>query len=256
VAIKGKAKRSQGHPARRVTPGPRPLIVERRPPWYREPVFLVTLAVIALVVTLVTATVRVQEAWQRDDVQRFTAALEAPMRELGAITGTGTPGKPGFGSAPDLLSGKLSKEDLARRAQNWQTELSKVRDEVDQITVGQSELVAEHGIPVNEVGGRVRMLTGIKDTYVAGIAVYEEAAQVLGSMAGAAKGKPQQDLLQQSQALVQRGGTTIDAGAEQLAILLGRYDLDAKRQLPGESGNSFSARTSGTPQLSGLAPGP
>jgi hypothetical protein len=256
VAIKGKTKRSQGRPVRRITPGPRPQLVERRPPWYREPAFLVTLAVIAVVVTLVAAVSRVQEAWQRDDVQRFTSRLEAPMSELGAITAAGTADKPGFSSASELLSGKLKPEELSRRAQNWQTELSKVRDQVDTITLGEGELVAEGGVPINEVGGRVRLLTGIKDTYVAGIAVYEEAATALGALAGAAKGKPQQDLLQQSQTLVQRGGSTVDAAAAQLAILRARYDLSVKEQLPGESANAYSARSSSTPQVPGLPPQP
>jgi len=56
VAIKGKSKRSQGRPVRRPATGPRIQSVERRLPWYRATAFPVTLAVIALLGTLIAAT--------------------------------------------------------------------------------------------------------------------------------------------------------------------------------------------------------
>ena len=53
MAIKGKSKRSQGRPVRRPATGPRIQSLERRLPWYRAPAFPVTLAVIALLGTLI-----------------------------------------------------------------------------------------------------------------------------------------------------------------------------------------------------------
>ncbi|MGH3099682.1 MAG: hypothetical protein ACRDPU_01725, partial [Thermoleophilia bacterium] len=108
MAIKGKSKRSQGRPVRRPATGPRIQTVERRLPWYRATAFPVTLAVIALLGTLVAAANRVQEGWARDDVRRFTADLRAQTDQLPSVIGTGTPKLPGFPSVQDLTSGKLT----------------------------------------------------------------------------------------------------------------------------------------------------
>ena len=116
MAIKGKSKRSQGRPVRRPATGPRIQTVERRLPWYRAPAFAVTLAVVALVGTLVAAANRAEEGWARDDVRRFTADLRAQNitgrdshpgghRRTSATGGVGaatlTTGGCGAGAAPD-----------------------------------------------------------------------------------------------------------------------------------------------------------
>ena len=102
MAIKGKSKRSQGRPVRRPATGPRIQSVDLRLPWYRATAFPVTLAVIALLGTLVAAANRVQEGWTRDDVRRFTTQLRAQTDQLPAVIGTGTKELPGFPSAQDL----------------------------------------------------------------------------------------------------------------------------------------------------------
>jgi hypothetical protein len=244
VAIKGKAKRSQGRPVRRPATGPRLQSVERRLPWYRATAFPVTLAVLALLVTLVAAVNRVQEGWARDDVARFTAALRAQTDQLPAVLGTGTAKLPGFASVGELSSGKLKPKDLALRATGWSAKLGQLQQQVEQITVG--EVPARDvpdGTPANDVGGRVPMLTSVRDAYAAALGVYVEAANAF-EQAGKAPAKPQQEaLVQQGNAIAARASSAMDAAADALARLHARYHLDLSRQLPGESPEAFSART-------------
>jgi len=136
VAIKGKCKRSQGRPVRRPATGPRIQSVERRLPWYRATAFPVTLAVIALLGTLIAAANRVQEGWTRDDVRRFTADLRAQTDQLPAVIGAGTKDLPGFPSAQDLPAGKLKPKQLAVRASGWSAKLDQIQGRVESITVG------------------------------------------------------------------------------------------------------------------------
>jgi hypothetical protein len=136
VAIKGKSKRSQGRPVRRPATGPRVQTVERRLPWYRATAFPVTLAVIALIGTLVAAQNRVQEGWTRDDVRRFTADLRAQTDQLPSVIGTGTKELPGFPSAQELTTGKLEPKKLAVRASGWSAKLGQIQGRVQEITVG------------------------------------------------------------------------------------------------------------------------
>ena len=137
VAIKGKSKRSQGRPVRRPATGPRIQTVERRLPWYRATAFPVTLAVIALLGTLVAAANRVQEGWARDDVRRFTADLRAQTDQLPSVIGAGTAELPGFPSAQELASGKLTPKQLAVRASGWTAKLGQIQGRVESITVGE-----------------------------------------------------------------------------------------------------------------------
>ena len=248
MAIKGKTKRSQGRPARRVTPGPRPQLVERRLPWYRVPVFSIAVAVVVVAITLVAAVMRVQEGWRRDDVGRFTRALEAPMRDLLTLAGTGTAAKPGFASATDLSSGKLKAAELDRRAQNWNTEIGAIRQKLAQVTLGDPEVRTEaDGVPANQVGGHVRELSGIRDAYGAAVGDYLAAADTYRS-AAKATGELQKQLLTQAQSLTQTGQQALDAAATLLADLHARYDLDVTRQLPGESSTGYAARYGNAPQ--------
>jgi hypothetical protein len=257
VAIKGKAKRSQGRPVRRVTPGPRPAAVERRVPWHRTAVFMVMVAVIALVVTALAAVTRVQQGWARDDVARFTTALDGPLDRVAAITGAGTNGKPGFTSAAELTSGKIKPEELGRRATNWATALSGLHQEIAGVRVGDPEVkLTPDGVPTNDVGSRVPVLTGIRDTYVAGVASFELAAALYGQAAKAPAAQ-RQGALQAAQTAAQSGQQTLDAVASSLAIVRAEQGLDVTGQLPGESNAGYGTRMgsgqSGDPtQLGGL----
>jgi hypothetical protein len=226
VAIKGKTKRSQGRPVRRPATGPRIQTVERRLPWYRAPAFPATLAVIALLATLVAAYSRVQEGWARDDVRRFTAALRAQTDQLPAVLGPGT--------------AKL----LALRASGWSAKLDQLRGDVEGITVGEVPAQTEfNGNPVNGVGGRVPMLASIRDQYAAAIGVYAEAANIFQRAGEApAKSKLASDLVQEGTGTAARAGAAMDAAAGALARVYARYDLDLTRQLPGESSEAFGAR--------------
>jgi hypothetical protein len=254
VAIKGKAKRSQGRPVRRPATGPRIQNVERRLPWYRATAFPVTLAVIALLGTLIAAVNRVQEGYARDDVRRFTAALRTQTDQLPAVLGTGTDKQPGFASAQELATGKLKPADLSRRATAWSARLAEIQGQVEGITVGEVPTQGEaDGNPPNTVGGRVPMLASVRDAYAAALGVYVEAANIF-DQAGKAPAKPQQQALaQQAGGTAARAGEVMDAAAGTLARLHARYDLDLSRQLPGESTEAFSARsgsaTTDTPNL-------
>jgi hypothetical protein len=255
VAIKGKSKRSQGRPVRRPATGPRISTVERRLPWYRAPAFPVTLAVIALLGTLIAAGNRVQEGWARDDVRRFTAALRAQTDQLPAVIGTGTKDLPGFPSAQELTTGKLKGNRLAVRASGWSAKLGQIQGRVESITVGEAPAEAgTDGEPANAVGGRVPMLTSIRDSYAAAIEMYFEAANTY-QKAGEASGRTATSLVEQGTAIATTAGQAMDAAAGALARVHARYDLDLTRQMPGESTEAFGARYSGaTPTQNSILP--
>jgi hypothetical protein len=255
VAIKGKSKRSQGRPVRRPATGPRIQTVERRLPWYRAPAFPVTLAVIALIGTLVAAANRVEEGWARDDVRRFTADLRAQTDQLPSVIGSGTAKLPGFASAQDVTSGKLTTKQLAVRASGWTAKLGEVQQRVDAITVGAPPAEAgTDGEPSNAVGGRVPMLTSVRESYSAAIGVYLEAGTIF-EKAGAAADKGQATaLVEQGAATAQRAGTAMDAAAGALARIHARYGLDLTKQMPGESTEAFGARYSGASPSNVLPP--
>jgi hypothetical protein len=247
VVIKGKSKRSQGRPVRRPATGPRIQTVERRLPWYRATAFLVTLAVIALIGTLVAAENRVQEGWTRDDVRRFTADLRAQTDQLPSVIGTGTKQLPGFPSAQELATGKLEPRKLAVRASGWSAKLGQLQQRVEAITVGEPPAEAgTDGEPSNAVGGREPMLTSVRDGYAAAIGVYTEAATIFQKAGEApAKSASAKALLEQGTATTAAAGRAMDAAAGTLARLHARYGLDLTRQMPGESNEAFSARYSG-----------
>jgi hypothetical protein len=247
VAIKGKTKRSQGRPARRITPGPRPQAVERRIPWYRQPVLMVAVAVAVVLITLVATVLRVQEGWRRDDVERFTAAIKAPLDKVTAISGSGSASKPGFASAADLASKKLKAAELDRRAQNWNTELGAIQSELNAVTVGEAPTEVTDGVPSNEVGGRVALLTGVRDTYSAGIGEMTEAATLFSAAGKAKTAAEQQAGVASAQAVAARAQKTMDTAAAQLAIIRAGNGLAVTAQLPGESSTGYSARYSSAP---------
>ena len=89
---------------------------------------------IALLGTMVAAVNRVQEGWARDDVRRFTADLRAQTDQLPSVIGTGTAELPGFPSAQDVASGKLTNEKLAIRASGWTAKLNQLKGRVESIT--------------------------------------------------------------------------------------------------------------------------
>ena len=244
MAIKGKTKRSQGRPVRRPATGPRIQNVERRQPWYRAPAFPATLAVIALLATLVAAYSRVQEGWARDDVRRFTAALRAQTDQLPAVLGPGTKQLPGFATAGELTTGKLKPKDLTVRASGWTAKLDQLKGDVEAITVGEVPAQTEfNGNPVNGVGGRVPMLASIRDEYAAAFGVYAEAANLF-QRAGEAPAKSElaNNLVQEANGTAAKAAAAMDAAAGTLARVYARYDLDLTRQLPGESSEAFGAR--------------
>ena len=257
MAIKGKSKRSQGRPVRRPATGPRIQTVERRLPWYRATAFPVTLAVIALLGTLVAAANRAQEGWARDDVRRFTADLRAQTDQLPSVIGAGTKDLPGFPSAQDVATGKLKPDRLAVRASGWSAKLEQIRGRIESITVGEPPADAgTDGEPANAVGGRAAMLTSVRDSYVAAIAVYEEAANIyLKAGEAPAKSKTANALIEQGAATATAAGQALDAAAGALARVHARYGLDLTRQMPGESTEAFGARYSGAaPNANNLLP--
>jgi hypothetical protein len=262
VAIKGKTKRSQGRPVRRVTPGPRAVAVERRAPWYRAPAFAVTLAIVALLVTLVVAVDRTQFGWARDDVARFTDALNGPVNKVTSIAASGADGKPGFSSAAELATGKVKAADVVSRAQTWQQQLTAIREQANAVTVGEVAVADANGLPPNSVGGRVRELSAIRDAYLTGIGFYEEAArawQQAGEAAAAAeaaaKAKKKDEAtiqaastrrdqaIQAAQGFAQKGQQALDVAAALLADTRARLDLDLAVRMPGESAGSFGGRS-------------
>jgi hypothetical protein len=256
VAIKGKSKRSQGRPVRRPATGPRIQTAERRLPWYRATAFPVTLAVIALLGTLVAGFNRVQEGWARDDVRRFTADLRAQTDQLPSVIGTGTAKLPGFPSAQELTAGKLEPRQLAVRASGWSAKLGQIQGRVESITVGEAPAKpGSEGEPANTAGGRVAMLSSVRDAYAAALGVYAEAANIY-QKAGEAPAKSQTAtaLVEQGAATATRAGQAMDAAAGTLARIHARYDLDLTRQMPGESAEAFGARYSAATPTDGVLP--
>ena len=256
MAIKGKSKRSQGRPVRRPATGPRIQSVERRLPWYRATAFAVTLAVIALLGTLIAAANRVQEGWTRDDVRRFTADLRAQTDQLPAVIGAGTKDLPGFPSAQDLSTGKLKPKQLAVRASGWSAKLDQIQGRVESITVGDPPAeAATDGEPANAVGGREAMLTSVRESYVAAIGMYSDAANIFQKAGEAPAGSATAAaLIEQGAAVGTQAGQAMDAAAGTLARVHGRYGLDLTRQMPGESTEAFSARYSGAAPSNLLPP--
>jgi hypothetical protein len=194
----------------------------------------------------VAAANRVQEGWTRDDVRRFTAALRAQTDQLPSVIGTGTAELPGFPSAQELASGKLTPKQLAVRASGWTAKLGQIQGRVESITVGEPPAGAgADGEPTNAVGGREAMLTSVRDSYVAAIGVYLEAATIFEKAGAApAKSPAATTLVEQGTATATRAGQAMDAAAGTLARVHARYGLDLTRQMPGESTEAFGARYS------------
>ncbi len=248
MAIKGKTKRSQSRPGRRPTPGPRIQAVERRLPWYRAPAFPVTLAVVALLLTMVAGVNRAREGVQRDDVRRFTESLRTAMAPMPGITGPGTTAKPGFTTAGDLKSGKLKPADLAKRTKDWQSQLEDIRTKVANVSLGPAVESKLDGNPANQAGGHVPLIGSIRDAYASGVGLYFEAAHTYELAAGApAKSPLAQQLVAQGDAIAKRAEQATDAAANQLVRLVGRYHLDVTRQMPGESAGSYANRWANAP---------
>jgi hypothetical protein len=254
VAIKGKTKRSQGRPVRRPATAPRVPTAERRQPWYKAPAFQVTLAVLVLAVTLAAAWNRAQLGWSRDDVGRFSTALRVQTDQLNTVLGAGTKAAPGMATAADLASGKVKPQQFQLRATAWSAKLGDISQKVAGITVGQPEAVTSfNGVPVNNVGGHVPMLTSVRDAYTAAIGFYAQAASTYQN-AGAAPDKSQlaQRLLTQAQGDQAKAGEAMDAAASLLARTMARYGLDVRQQLPGESTTAFSNRTGNSQNQGGV----
>ena len=252
VAIKGKAKRSQGRPVRRPATGPRVASVERRQPWYRATAFPVTLAVVALAVTVVVAANRVHEGYARDDVRRFTDQLRVQTDQLPAVLGAGTARVPGFASATDLTGGKVTPQRFAVRATGWSAALDQIRQRISALQVGPAPPNSSNGNPTNDVGGHEPLLSSVRAAYAAGIGFYEAAADTYQRAAEApAKGALARNLVQLAQADTDKAGQAVDAAADLLARLNARYHLDVTRQMPGESAAAYASRYAGAPQPAG-----
>lgn len=243
MAIKGRTKRSQSRPARRVTPGPRPVVLDRRDPWYKATAFTITLAVVALLLTGYFAAQRLTYGWERDDVARFTTEIQAPARQLTAIASSGVDDTPGFTSAADLTAGALQPAELTERAELWGVQVQGATQELTGVTLGE-RIAPAGGLPASDVGGRVHALDQVLDTYVAAAGMYEDAAATW-ALAGRADGELQAQLMERAQALADRGQRTFDLAAAQLASLRLHYGLSAAQQLPGESSASYSERGAG-----------
>ena len=178
--------------------------------------FPVTLAVIALLGTLIAAANRVQEGWARDDVRRFTADLRAQTDQLPSVIGTGTKDLPGFPSAQELATGKLKGNQLAVRASGWSAKLGQIQaGRVDHRGRAPADAGTD-GEPANAVGGRVPMLTSVRDDYAAAIEMYFEAANTF-QKAGEASGKTATSLVEEGTAIATTAGKSMDAAAGALA---------------------------------------
>lgn len=249
MAIKGKTKRSQGRPVRRPATGPRIQAMDRREKWYRATAFPVTLAVVALLGTLLVAANRVQEGYSRNDVRRFTDQARTPLARMPDIVGAGTTAKPGFASTGDLAGGKLKPADLAKRAKEWQTQLSDIRAKVANVSLGPASEVGDlGGNPPDATGGHVPMLSSIRDAYAAAVGTYFEAAHTYELAAAApAKSPLVAQLVTQGNQTAKRAEQGVDAAATMLARLHARYRLDVTRQMPGESSESYARRYAGAP---------
>jgi hypothetical protein len=253
VAIKGKTKRSQGRSVRRPAAGPRVQAAPRREPWWRAPALSVTLAMVALLLTLLGAVHQVREGRERNDVRRFTGQVRLAVAGLPSIIGSGTPSKPGFASAADLNSGKLKPADLTKRAQGWQQQLELIRTSIGNLTIGKLPLTSPpDGVPGNPVGGHVPALTPIRDAYSAAVGFYIQAGHAYELAASApAKSTLAQQLVSQGETDATRAGAAMDAAATMLARMVARYHLDVTAQMPGESAASYAGRYSKAPQPAG-----
>jgi hypothetical protein len=222
--------------------------VERKLPWYRAPAFPVTLAVVALLGTMIAGFERTREGFARDDVRRFTEALRGSMAPMPGIVGPGTTAKPGFTSAGDLKGGKLKPADLAKRSEQWQTQLADIRTQVGNVSLGAAGESKLDGNPSNQVGGHVPMLGSVRDAYAAGVGLYYEAAHTYELAASApAKSPLAEQLVSQGDSIAKRAEQATDAAASQLVRLVGRYHLDVTRQMPGESAGSYANRWANAP---------
>ncbi|HZD73690.1 MAG TPA: hypothetical protein VE776_07370 [Actinomycetota bacterium] len=236
-------------------------VVERRQPWYRAAAFQVTVAVVVLVVTLAAAWDRTQVGWGRDDVRRFSSALRVQTDQLSSVLGTGTKDAPGMATAADLTSGKVKPRQFQARATGWSTRIDAIRRKLANITVGKPEAVTTFtGVPVNNVGGHVPLLTSVRDAYTAAVGFYSQAAGAYQRAAEApAKSQLAQKLVTQAQGNQSAAGEAMDAAAALLARVMATYDLDVQHQLPGESTTGFGNRTGAAAQIppggGGLPPG-
>lgn len=244
MAIKGRTKRSQSRTARRITPGPRPVVIERRDPWYKAPAFAVTLALVALLLTSYLAVNRLHYGWQRDDVARFTTRIQPPAQQLTAIAGAGVDDTPGFTSAAELATGQLKPEQLTERAELWGVQIQQATQQLTGVTLGE-RVPPEDGLPASDVGGRVGALDAVRDSYVAAAGLYENAAATWSLAGRAPEGELRAQLMERAQALADRGQTVLDLAAAQLARLRAHYGLSVAEQLPGESSSAYSERGSG-----------
>jgi hypothetical protein len=182
-------------------------------------------------------------------VRRFTADLRAQTDQLPSVIGTGTATLPGFASAQDLTSGKLTPKQMAVRASGWTAKLGEIQGRVDAITVGDPPAEAgTDGEPSNAVGGRVAMLSSVRDSYSAAIGVYLEAAPSSRRRARPRpRARPPPTWSSRARPPPRRAGTAMDAAAGTLARIHARYGLDLTKQMPGESTEAFGARYSGAP---------
>jgi hypothetical protein len=99
------------------------------------------------------------------------------------------------------------------------------------------------------------MLTSVRQGYAAAIGVYTEAANIFQKAGEAPAGSATAAaLVEQGTATATRAGQAMDAAAATLANLHARYGLDLTRQMPGESTEAFSTRSSGAPSSSLLPP--
>jgi hypothetical protein len=243
VAIKGKTKRSQGRPMRRPATAPRAQVLERRQPWYRATAFPVTLAVIVLAVTLLATWNRVQFGWGRANVRSFTDQVRVQTDQLDPVLGFGTKQLPGMATASEVSSGKLKPKALQVRASGWSAKIGELSQKVANVTVGTPEGVTSFdGTPLNNVGGRVPMLTSVRDAYTTAFGFYLQAATAYQN-AGGATGNLQAQLLTQAQGDAAKAGQAMDSAAAMLARVMVQYHLPVNQRLPGESTTAFGNRT-------------
>jgi hypothetical protein len=256
VAIKGRTKRSQGRPARRATPGPRPVAVERPAPWYKAPAFAVTCALVVLLLTGYLAVERLQYGWARDDVARFTSDIAPPVERLAAIASDGVDDTPGLAGARELETAELTEQ-----AELWQIQVQEASQELFTVSLGDSA-VGDGGVPSNSVGGRVEGLSEVLAAYAQGAILYEEAAATWGLAAQAPEPPAEEEgeeaetpedeptapddlqgqLMDRADQLAVAAQDSLDNAAAALARLRADYDLSLSDQLPGESSAAYSER--------------
>ncbi len=153
--------------------------------------------------------------------------------------------QPGMASAGDLVSGKAKPRDFQVRATSWASKIGEIRQKVANVTVGKPEAVTGfNGVPVNNVGGHVPMLTSVRDAYTAALGFYAQAASAYQRAAEApAKSQLAQKLATQAQSDQVSAGAAMDQAAALLARIMASYDLNVQQQLPGESSTAFGNRT-------------